>query len=260
MEITEYPPGTFCYPELATTDSEGAKRFYTQLFGWEAVDSPVGPGMVYTMLRLRGKSVGALYGMGEERRAAGPPAWLSYVTVANVDASAKKAAALGGTVRQEPFDVMEVGRMALLDDPTGARFALWQPRQHIGAELVNEPGALCWNELATRDPQQAGAFYTGLFGWGKQVQDMGLGEYTTFQNGDRPAAGMYAIRPEHGDMPPNWMVYFAVADCDASAAQAGALGAKVAMPPQDIPGIGRFATLVDPQGAMFSIIKLSGDM
>jgi predicted enzyme related to lactoylglutathione lyase len=157
-----------------------------------------------------------------------------------------------------PFDVMEVGRMATIQDPTGAVFSLWQPRQHIGAEVVNQPGAPTWNELATNDTKAAGDFYTGLFGWTTEEMEMatGDGSYTIFKNGDRGAGGMFTITPEMGLMPPNWIGYFAVADCDASLEKAKGLGANVAVPPTDIPGVGRFAVIADPQGAAIAFIKL----
>jgi uncharacterized protein len=257
-EIESYAPGTFCWVELSAHDSQDAKRFYTSLFGWTSEDSPIGPDQYYTMLRLRGKDVGALYQMDSQRQSAGvPPHWQSYVSVANADESAAKARELGGKVVSPPFDVMDVGRMALIQDPTGASFALWQARRHHGAAVVNEAGAFCWNELATPDPQQAGDFYTGLFGWGTMVQEMGPMRYTTFTNGGRPAGGMYQPSPEQAGMPPAWTVYFAVDDCDGSAEKAKGLGASVLAPPADIPGIGRFAILADPQGAVFAIIKLS---
>lgn len=127
----------------------------------------------------------------------------------------------------------------------------------FGAGLINVPNSLCWNELATPDTQKAGDFYTGLFGWGKNVQQMGPMTYTSFMNGERPAGGMYTPPPEMGEMPPHWLVYFAVDDTDAMVAKAAELGAKISAPPMDIPGTGRFAVLQDPQGGAFAIIKLA---
>ena len=216
QETPEYKPGTFCWVELGTTDGEAAKKFYTELFGWTFTDSPVGPGMVYTMLKLDGKDVGALYQMPSEMTSQGiPPHWLSYASVTSADESAAKAKELGATLMKEPFDVMTVGRMAVVQDPTGAVFALWQAGTHKGAGVVNVPNSFCWNELATPDTTKAGDFYTGLFGWGKNVQQMGPMTYTSFMNGDRPAGGMYKPTPEMGDIPPHWLVYFAVDDTDA---------------------------------------------
>lgn len=254
----EYKPGTFCWVELATLDGEAAKKFYTELFGWDFTDSPIGPDMVYTMLKLDGKDVGALYQMHSEMTSQGiPPNWLSYASVTSADESAAKAKELGATLMKEPFDVMTVGRMAVVQDPTGAVFALWQAGTHKGAGVVNVPNSLCWNELSTADTEKAGDFYTGLFGWGKNVQQMGPMTYTSFMNGERPAGGMYNPGPEMGNVPPHWLVYFAVDDTDTMARKAGELGGKIISPPMDIPDTGRFAIVQDPQGAVFGIIKLA---
>lgn len=257
QESVEYKPGTFCWVELGTTDGEAAKKFYTQLFEWDFTDNPVGPSGVYTILKQNGKDVGALYQMPTEMTSNGvPPHWMSYVSVANADESAAKAKSLGATLMKEPFDVYTMGRMAVIQDPTGAMFALWQPGTHRGAGIVNTPNSLCWNELATRDTAKAGEFYSGVFGWDKNVQQMGPMTYTSFMNGDRPAGGMYEPGPELGDMPPNWMVYFAVADADATLARATELGGKSCAPVMDVPGVGRMAVMTDPQGAAFAVIKL----
>ena len=257
QETTEYAPGTFCWVELGTTDGEAAKKFYTELLGWSFTDVPMGPAGVYTMLNQDGKDVGALYTMPEEMTAHGvPPHWLSYASVKNADESAAKAKELGGTLMKEPFDVFDVGRMAVVQDPTGAMFAIWQAGTHKGAGLVNLPVSLCWNELTTRDTAKAGDFYTGLFGWQKDAQQMDGMTYTMFVNNGRPAGGMYEPPPEMGDVPPNWLAYFAVNDADATSARAADLGGKVCLPPTDIPNIGRFSVIQDPQGAAFAVIKL----
>jgi len=170
-ERMKHEPGTFSWVELATRDGAAAKRFYTSLFGWGVDEMPVGDGTTYTMLTKNGKRVGALYQMSAQQQGV-PPHWNSYVTVASADDSAAQAKKLGGNVMLEPFDVLDAGRMAVLSDPTGAVFSLWQPKRHIGADLVNEPGAFCWNELYTTDPNKAADFYVGLFGWTKDGRHM----------------------------------------------------------------------------------------
>jgi predicted enzyme related to lactoylglutathione lyase len=221
------------------------------------VDNPVGPGMVYTMLKLNGKDVGALYQMPSEMTAQGiPPNWLNYVSVTSVDETAEKATAAGATLLKEPFDVFTVGRMAVVKDPTGAVFALWQAGTHKGAGIYNVPNSFCWNELGTTDTQKAGEFYSNVFGWTRNTQNFGPMEYTIFNNGDKGAGGMYKITPEMGNIPPHWLAYFAVDDCDAKVKKATELGASVMKPADDIPGVGRFAILQDPQAAVFAIIKL----
>jgi len=256
QQTPEYKAGTFCWMELTTSDGEAAKKFYTGLFGWTFEDRPIGPGMVYTMLKLDGKDTGALYEDKQKLAQGIPPHWLAYASVANADESSAKARELGGTVVAGPFDVMTHGRMAVIQDPTGAVFALWQPNDHKGAGVVNVPNSFCWNELMTTDTAKDKDFYTGLFGWTANTQNFGPLEYTMFANGERPAGGMLGITPEMGPIPPNWLVYFAVDDCDAKTKKATELGAKVMKPADDIPGIGRFSILTDPQGAAFALIKL----
>jgi len=250
-----HAPGTFCWIELATTDGPGAKKFYSELFGWEAHDSPAGPGMVYTMLRLNGKDVGALFEKGETMKDM-PTYWASYISVASADETVAKAKALGGSIMKEAFDVMDVGRMAVIADPTGAHFCIWQPKKHQGIGVKGEPNSLTWNELLTNDTQKAIDFYTKLFGW-KTKTDSGATPYTEIINGDDHIGGMMQIQPHMGPMPPNWGIYIAVDDCDGTAQKAISLGGRQYVPPTDIPNVGRFAMLSDPQGAVFSIIKLN---
>ena len=251
-----HAPGTFCWADLGTTDTAAAKRFYTGLFGWSVEDRPMGGDQYYTMFELGGKVVAALYQQQEDQRKAGiPPSWLSYITVESADRSAARAAELGGNILAPAFDVLEVGRMALIQDPTGAVVALWEARTHSGAALMAEPGAMCWNELATRDPAKAGEFYAELLGWQRDSMPMEKFEYTVFKQGEQMTGGMMPILPEWGQMPPNWAVYFAVDDCDGRAATAEKLGGKVMVPPTDIPNVGRFAVIQDPQGAVLSILQ-----
>lgn len=254
-QVTRHEPGSFSWAELATSDPIGAKGFYGSLFGWTAVDSSMGPGPedIYTRLQIDGSDVGALYKMLPEQAAVGVlPNWLGYVTVSHADDVAKQARALGGAVVAEPFDVMSYGRMAILQDPGGAMIAVWQPGMHAGAQRVNEPGALSWCELATRDADAAGKFYAKLFGWGLKTSP----DYTEFLRGETAVGGMYVLGPEAGDVPSNWMVYFQTADCDAMAARAKAEKGEVLVGPKDIPGVGRFAVIQDPQGAAFAVITL----
>jgi predicted enzyme related to lactoylglutathione lyase len=256
QETPEYKPGTFCWVELGTSDSAAAKTFYTQLFGWEYQDHPMGPGMTYTMLKLNGQDVGALYELMPEMKAQGvPPHWLSYVAVNNADETAEKAKAQGATLMKEPFDVMTEGRMAVIQDPTGAVFAIWQAMNHKGSAARMVPNSACWNELGTNDTKKAGEFYSNVFGWGQEGFPGSPIEYTVFKNGADGAGGMYQITPEMGPIPPHWLVYFAVEDCDAKVQKATELGASIMKPAEDIPGVGRFAILLDPQRAAFALLK-----
>ncbi len=257
QEVKQYPAGTFSWIDLITPDPTAAKHFYGQLFGWEAHDMPTDQDGVYTMLTLHGKDVAGMTAMSPEQSAQHiPPYWMSYISVDDVQAITERAQGLGATILAPPFPVMEAGWMAVLQDPTGAAFALWEPRQHIGARLVNQPNTLCWNELTTRDVASASAFYHGLFGWEVQMTPSPAGDYISFTNQGRMAAGMLTMPAEWGEMPPAWGVYLAVADCDATVQQAQELGGKVMMPPTDVPETGRMAVLQDPQGAVFSVIKM----
>ncbi len=257
-ERTEYAPGTFCWVDLVTSDSDAAKTFYKGLFGWNATDVPTDAGTVYTMLSQDGRDICALWQMTPEMVQQDiPPHWQSYVSVASADAVTARARELGGQILMEAMDVMDVGRMATLQDPTGAAFAIWEPKRHIGAQLVNAPGAFCWNELQTKDPAAAERFYTSLFGWTANSNAGAMGQtYWAFRNGERSAGGMMEIQAEWGEVLPNWSVYFAVADCDASVAKVKELGGAVVAPPMDIQAVGRFAFVRDPQGAVFAVIKL----
>lgn len=256
--VETYAPGRFCWADLGTTDTAAAKRFYTGLFGWTFEDRPMGDGMYYTMLLLQGKSVAALYQQDPQQQSMGiPPNWLSYISVESADASAERTRALGGTVLMDPFDVLEVGRMAMIQDPTGAVVALWEPRSHRGAEVVEEPNTVCWNELATTDTDRAGAFYGALLGWQPERQQYGPLDYTVFRQGERMNGGMLPIAPEWGPVRPHWLVYFAVDDCDAKVAAAERLGGAVQVPAMEVPEVGRFAVLRDPQGAVFAIMQFT---
>jgi uncharacterized protein len=254
-ERTKYDDGTFSWADLATTDPDGAKSFYTGLFGWECEDIPV-EGGTYTMCRLDGKDVAAIAGQREEERAQNvPPHWNNYVTANDLDARAPKVAELGGNLMIPPFDVMDVGRMAVAVDPTGAVFMLWQPKSSIGAELVNAAGALSWTELATTNMDAARKFYEGLFGWTYEDLDLnGAGTYSIIQNGDKSNGGIRALSPQEHGIPPNWTPYFGVVSSDETSSRVEELGGKVLMPTMRVPA-GAFTVLADPQGAVFQIFE-----
>jgi predicted enzyme related to lactoylglutathione lyase len=247
-ERTSHSPGTFSWTDLATTDTEGAKRFYTALFGWDIDDQPIPPGdAVYTMLLRDGKAVAALF-RGQEGM---PTAWSSYVTVESADAAAAKAADLGGTPMGDPFDVMDAGRMAVIQDPTGAVVSVWEPHGSIGAQFVNGPGALSLNQLNTTDPEAAERFYGGLFGWRTEQVAGGDQPYWGIYKGDRLNGGMMQLPPD-APAPPHWLVYFGCEDVDADAGRIGDAAGTVLVPPTDVPG-GRFLAAQDPQGAVFGL-------
>ena len=257
MKMTEYQAGVPCWVDLSTKDLEGAKAFYAGLFGWtaEASEDPAAGG--YTMFLLDGQAVAGGNGLMAPEQ---PTVWTTYVSVDDADKAAEAVALGGGSVLVAPMDVLDVGRMGLFADPAGAVIAAWQPRAHKGAAVVNEPGSLSWNELLTRDVEGAKAFYPAVFGWGYKASDVADVQYTEWQVGDRTVGGLMGMDENFPpDLPPHWMVYFAVADCAASAAKVTELGGTVAVPPTTIP-VGTFAVCADPQGASFSLIELSPEM
>ncbi len=250
-ERAEYAPGTFCWTDLATTDQEAAKAFYGGLFGWEADDRPVGDGVHYSMMRLDDKDVAAIAPQPSQQRDAGvPPQWQSYVSVDSADDTAERASELGGTVHAGPFDVMEVGRMAVIQDPQGAFFMIWQPREHIGAQLVNAPGALVWNELGSPDVDASSAFYGSLFGWKIAPFEGGGEPYLSIKNGEANNGGIRPLTPP--GTPPNWLVYFGVEDIDEALPRVQELGGTRHAGPIDIQ-MATIAIVADPQGAVFAL-------
>lgn len=259
--VTQHAIGTFSWPECYTPDPAGTKSFYSALLGWTWKDIPMGEMGTYYIAELHGADVAAMMPLSPEMRANGvPPAWGSYVTVANADESAKKAEELGGKILMQPFDVMEHGRMATIMDPIGATFSLWQAKQSIGAHMLNEPGSLGWTQLNATDPAKAKPFYTALFGWTAKDDPMPGegGTYTSWMKSDGPAGGMMAMPPGAQGAPSHWLVYWTVADINAAHAKAESLGAKTFVPPTDVPGMVSFAVLQDPQGVIFALVKFLG--
>lgn len=247
--FTHHAPGTFCWVELSTSDERAAIDFYSELFGWTPDVMSMGEQGNYVMLLKDGKQVGALY---ESKQSEAPPNWATYVAVADADAIVEKAKSLGATVVAGPFDVHEAGRSAFLKDPQGAAFSIWQAGKNIGVDLRDENGTLCWSEVLTSDIGAARSFYSQLFEWNVKIST-GEMPYTEWQLGDRSIGGAMQMT----EVPPLWIPYFQVADCDAAVKKAKSLGGKVHMPPMDIPNVGRCAMIADGQGATFYVIKLS---
>ncbi|MFD1813062.1 VOC family protein [Rhodococcus gannanensis] len=249
MKITEPQLGAPCWAELGTTDIKAAESFYGSLLGWAPEENPHPKAGGYTQLLLDGDPVAAvspLYQPGQ------PVSWTVSIAVADTDATVAAVTAAGGSVLAEPMDVFDLGRFAVVADPTGAVFTLWQARKFTGAARLNELGTLCWIELRTRDTAAAQKFYTEVFGW---TVTAGEG-YTQFGLGGSDFGGMMPMGPDFPEgIPPHWALYFGVEDVDASAAQATELGGLVHVPGTDIPGTGRFAILTDPQGGAFALYQ-----
>ena len=254
-ERTTHKAGTISWTDLATTDQAAAKEFYGGLFGWEYEDVPVGEGQTYSMAKLGDRTAAAIATQQPDETAAGIPAhWNVYVTVDDVDATTGSASEYGGSVLAGPFDVFEAGRMSVVADPSGAAICLWQAGTSIGAEVVNEPGALAWADEATTDAEAAQGFYISLLGWDfEQMSD--APPYWVISNDGRSNGGMTVPPP---GVPSNWFPYFAVEDVDAAMAAATEAGGQPFIGPIDVPNGGRFALIQDPQGAAFAV--LTGDM
>lgn len=256
--IDSHPPGTPCWFELATTDQNAAKVFYAAVFDWTSIDNPMGPNEVYTMFQLEGRDTGGGYTLSADMKAAGvPPHWMLYFCTADCDASVAQAKELGATVLSGPSDVMTFGRMAVLKDPTGATFSLWQPGDNKGARIGRQPGTVCWVELNSWKAEESAAFYAKLLGAEANSQTLTMGPYIFLAAHDNHFGGVLQMTKEWGEMPPHWMIYFQVADCDATAAKIKAAGGQICHGPFDAPTVGRIAVCGDPQGAYFSIISLA---
>jgi uncharacterized protein len=255
-EVSGYEPGTPSWVDLASPDLDRSIGFYGDLFGWDASRGPEEVGG-YTMFTQGGKNVcggGPLMAEGQ------PPAWATYVSVADADGTAALVGANGGTVFLAPMDVLDVGRMAVFGDPEGAAISVWQPRAHPGAGLVNEPVSLSWNELRTRDWDAAGAFYGAVFGW--RLDRHGEGgpvRYGELFLGDHMVGGVLPMADlgMPAEVPAHWLAYFAVADVDAMVARVVEVGGGVMTPGMDIPQ-GRIAVLAGPHGEAFGIATITG--
>ncbi len=261
-EVTSYAQGTPSWAELSTTDEDAALSFYGALFGWVDEPNEMGADTYYHMQKLGDRYACAMYQQGAEERGQNtPPHWNVYLTVRDVDEAVDSVRENGGQIAFGPMDVFEAGRMAMCQDPQGAFFAIWQPKQHIGAGVRGETGAMCWHELLTTDRDAAVEFYTAALGLERfQVPESSM-DYVMLRAGETEVAGVMQITPDMGEFPPHWSVYFGVESADATTEQARSLGATVYVPPTDIapiegqPPIGRFAALADPQGASFSIFE-----
>lgn len=251
--VTKYPHGTFSWADCSSTDWAGGKQFYADVLGWETEDLPMGEGMFYTMFKQDGETVGAINQMQAEMQAQGVSShWVNYITVDDVDALVDKVTEFGGTVVAEPFDVFDDGRMMMIQEPTGATVALWQAKNTIGAELVNTVGAMLWNELLTRDMQKSMDFFGELLGW--EYQQDGENDYYMIVNKGRMNGGILEIDEDMGDMPSNFMAYYNVADLDASLEKVKSGGGAVHIQ-GDAEGVGKFAMIADPQGALLYLME-----
>ncbi|MGF1468730.1 MAG: VOC family protein [Sandaracinaceae bacterium] len=254
-ERTEYANGELCWVDLAPRDQAKAKAFYGGLFGWTTEDVDTRGGPPYALFRHDGALVAAVGQLSQEMIDADVPStWVSYVNVADAEATSRAAVEAGGTVTVPVTPVMDAGRLAFIAGPCGATIGLWERGAHFGAERVNEPGAFCWNELATRTPATTLAFYERVFGWTATPVEA-PSPYWLLENEGRRNAGVIEMNEAWAGIQPHWGVYFAVADADATVARAREIGGANPVPPFDT-AAGRMAVLIDDQGTTFSVVRL----
>ena len=256
-EFTAHQPGTFCWADLASPDSDASKNFYGQLMGWTFWDNQVDQGPLYTLCRSDGKNVCGLFEMDQEKHDGGlPPKWACYLSAANLEVALAAATSAGASVVVEPVDVGDEGRFAYITDPNGAGVGLWQPGQHIGAQVMYESGAVGWNELNPKDLSGAVQFYGEVFGWDShEVPGPGGTAYIGFEFQGQAVGGMMTVPPEWGEVPPGWSVYFRVENFALAVQKAQELGAAVVVPPTQFGAIS-FAFLQDPQRAFFGVAEV----
>jgi len=248
---TPWPQGTPSWVDLMVPDPAAAGEFYGRLFGWEIQDLGEEAGG-YRIAQKAGRPAAGIGPVPEDQEV--PPVWTTYIAVDDVDAIVSKIDAAGGQTLMPAMDVMDAGRMAVVSDAAGAVFGLWQARNHKGAEIVNEPGSLTWNENMTRDYDGARKFYADVFGY--EYEDVGdeSFKYSVLQLSGSPVGGIGEIGANlPAEVPPHWMPYFSVADTDETLRLAESLGGQVLMPAQDSP-YGRMAVLQGAQGERFAVI------
>ncbi|CAM4062469.1 VOC family protein [Pseudoalteromonas byunsanensis] len=252
----------FCWAELRAADWRIAKPFYCALFSWDFDDERGANGQFYTNFKKQDDVVSGMFEMAEDKKAARiQSSWQPYVAVRDVDASVATVKRLGGTLTRGPYKIGDAGRMAIVSDPSGAHLTLWQANEHIGSRRVFEANTPYWYQLASRNSQENETFYTQLFDWHSIHQTVEGLDYVIFSNDDHALAGMVEMTEAWStNAPAHWMIYFAVLDCDAMAKKAAGLGAKICVQPTNIPEVGRYAVICDPQGAFFSIIESHMDV
>jgi predicted enzyme related to lactoylglutathione lyase len=258
-ERTSYAPGTPCWVDLGTPDVEAAARFYGELFGWDVPERPDSGSMGgYRRAIKNGKDVAGVMPLMQEGQ---PPAWSTYVSVDDIEAIGRAVQENEGTMIAEPMAVANYGRLAIFTDPEGAFFGMWEPADFAGAELVNEPGTVGWNELNTRNPEGAKAFYSAVFGWEpNDIEMKDGGTYTEWLVDGSQVAGMLDMRGRMPDeIPPHWGVYFGTEDADATVEKVEAGGGELLFGPMDIEP-GRMATVKDPFGASFNVMAPSEEL
>ena len=243
--VDKHIPGSFCWIELETSNLSSSQQFYSGLFGWTSND-------VGALFQLGGSDVASACNLKSEGVY---PHWNLYAAVENVDACASKAVDLGATILVSPFEVGDRGRMAAIKDPTGATFNIWQGTGHHGVGVTGIAGTMCWADLSTPDPARAAAFYSDLFAWQLEASENDKSGYLHIKNKGEYVGGVPPASHRSANMPAHWLIYFAVENCDVTAARAEALGARLILPPISMPGVGRMSVIADPEGAVFATFQ-----
>jgi predicted enzyme related to lactoylglutathione lyase len=250
--------GDFCWVDLNSRNMTEAKDFYQRVFGWTCDDQETG-GPPYGMFQLDGQLVAGVGQMSDEMLSQDVPSiWNSYVLVDDCQSACSRAVELGGGAMMEPMKVMDAGTMAFLHDPAGAMFAAWQPDQHHGAQAFGQPGAACWNELATRQFDGALDFYRDLLGWTYLDHEGSPSNYRIVLNGQKQVGGIMEMTEEWDEsIPAHWSVYFQSADAEKTTNAVKEAGGQVCHGPFDAPNVGRIAICGDPFDGMFNVIELN---
>jgi predicted enzyme related to lactoylglutathione lyase len=248
-------PGQFCWIDMVSPDLAKTRKFWGKVLGWTFDDAPF-PGGVYTKCRVGGSEIGGFTDLGMPAIPKGtPPHVTPYVCVDDAAAMCRRAESLGGRVVTPAFDVMQLGRMAVVADPSGASLSFWEPLEQKGTDVdVSAQGAASWFELISTDIEQAGHFYADLFDWDIAAMDMGDFDYVLFKHGKDTIAGMMPVLETMGPMPSHWSVYFTVTDCDAATRRARDAGGIVFREPYDVPGVGRMSSVKGTDGINASLI------
>lgn len=256
-EFTSHAPSTFSWIDLGTNDTKSAIEFYSELFGWKIIEtSSSGNAMDYIIFTLNNKPVAAIYElMPEQKQANLPPYWGSYIEVENIEEVLQKAEQLGAKIINKATEVSNEGKFAVVSDPEGAVFCLWQSRDYKGSAYKYQHGSLCWNELGARNPSAHEHFYNNLFGWTSKTTIMGMGPYTVYSIGETATAGMYQMSEEMKEIPPHWLVYFEIENMDKAMEFITAKGGEILMPKLFIESVGYYAIARDPQGAVFGLVQ-----
>ena len=260
MTPSSYAHGQFCWIDLVAHDMPASAAFYADLFGWTVAEEDTDGGPPYAFFLHEGDVVAGIGAMSDDMREGGVRLmWNSYINVDDVAETTEAAEALGAKIITAPTQIMDAGWLAFIEDPTGGAVGLWQAGSNHGAERVNVPGTLCWNELNTRDLDGARDFFHALLGWTYEDNPDSPAPYAIIHNQDRPNGGILQMTDEWDGIPPHWSVYFAVANIDADVERLQALGGQLHHGPFATE-VGRMAVAADPEGAPFHLIQLSEEM